>query len=72
VATKKKIVTPEDEQIISTPEEHGLDALVWMKKIKTSSSGPLGDFNKGGIYQVPFKVYLEFHKHDEAILVEDQ
>lgn len=72
MAKEKKFVTPEDSEKVTfdIPEES--NPLVWMKKTLTTSSGPLGTFNKGGIYQVPFSTYLEFHRLGEAVMVEDQ
>jgi hypothetical protein len=65
---KKKMQIPEDNLELETPESQ--PDMVWVKKIKTMSSGPLGTFYKGGIYEVPWTTWLEFQKNDEAIIVE--
>lgn len=72
MAKAKKLVTPEDSQTVTIPEDEGLDALVWMVKTRTNSSGPLGDFYRNRKYQVPFKVFLELHQHGEAELCQEQ
>jgi len=73
MAKKKVIVTPEDElATVSIPEDGDGNPMVWMIKIKTNSSGPLGDFYRNRKYQVPFKVFLELHQHGEAELCQEQ
>jgi hypothetical protein len=72
MAKRKNIQTPEDEATVSIPEDGDGNPMVWMIKTRTNSSGPLGDFYRNRKYEVPFSTYLEFHKNDEAILVEDK
>lgn len=68
MAKRKNVVTPEDDMTVVIPEEEGLDALVWMIKTRTNSSGPFGTFYRNRKYQVPFRVFLEFHQLGEAEL----
>lgn len=67
----KKIKTPEDDMMqFSTPEENQTE--VWIKKTKTNSFSPLGNFYRGGIYKVPFETWKELDRCEECILIEEQ